>query len=129
MRKSHYFNMSCKFRLTPVSFSILVNLRYRTLSYLPNCPSHQMVELQNTLKLLRKISFLPLFILSFIVTGPSTIFFLLTIISIFIHQLLDIANKKQAFRLSQFTLAVYYIDHIFDALSCTCIILVICRLL
>ncbi len=80
----------------------------------------------NTLSL---FSFLPLFILSFIVTGPSTIFFLLTIISIFIHQLLDIANKKQAFRLSQFTLAVYYIDHIFDALSCTCIILVICRLL
>ena len=45
------------------------------------------------------------------------------------HQLLDIANKKQAYRLNKFTLATYYIDHIFDALSCTCIILLVGRLI
>jgi hypothetical protein len=46
-----------------------------------------------------------------------------------LHQLLDIANKKQAYRLSQFSLATYYIDHLFDAFSCTSIILLISRLL
>lgn len=67
--------------------------------------------------------------LSFIVTGPSTVSFVLTVIGILLHQLLDIANKKQAYRLSQFSLATYYIDHLFDAFSCTFIILLISRLL
>lgn len=80
----------------------------------------------NTLSL---FSFLPLFVLSLVVKGPSTINFLLTILFLFTHQLLDIANKKQAYRLSKFTLATFYIDHIFDALSCTCIVLIISRLL
>ncbi len=74
-------------------------------------------------------SFLPLFVLSLTVTGPSHLSFLATIICILIHQMFDIANKKQAYRLSSFTLATFYIDHVFDALSCTCLVLVISRLL
>ena len=80
----------------------------------------------NTLSL---FSFLPLFLLTFAIQEPSRIGFLLTIIGLLVHMLLDIANKKQAFRLSKFSLATYYIDHIFDALSCTCIVLIFSRLL
>ena len=80
----------------------------------------------NTLSL---FSFLPLFILSFIVTGPSTASFLLTIFCLLIHQILDIANKKQAYRLSKFSLATYFIDHLFDSLSCCYIVFIISRLL
>lgn len=80
----------------------------------------------NTLSL---FSFLPLFILSLTVSGPTQTAFIFTILCIFIHQLLDIANKKQAYRLSSYTLGTFYTDHLFDSLSCTCLILVICRLL
>lgn len=74
-------------------------------------------------------SFFPLFILSFIATGPSTASFLLTIFCLLIHQILDIANKKQAYRLSKFSLATYFIDHLFDSLSCCYIVFIISRLL
>jgi len=80
----------------------------------------------NTLSL---FSFIPLFILAFIVHGPSTLSFLLTIIAILLHQLFDIANKKQAYRLSSFSLATYYIDHLFDALSAVFLVLTIGTLL
>lgn len=45
------------------------------------------------------------------------------------HQLLDIANKKQAFRLERFSLATFYIDHIFDTVSCVSIVFVMGKLL
>lgn len=80
----------------------------------------------NTLSL---FSFIPLFILSFVVHGPSTFSFLLTIVAILLHQLFDIANKKQAYRLSSFSLATYYIDHLFDALSAVFLVLTIGTLL
>ena len=80
----------------------------------------------NTLSL---FSFIPLFILAFIVHGPSTLSFLLTIIAILLHQLFDIANKKQAYRLSSFSLATYYIDHLFDSLSAVFLVLTIGTLL
>ena len=80
----------------------------------------------NTLSL---FSFLPLFVLSFIATGPSTPAFLLTVVCLLVHQILDIANKKQAYRLSKFTLATYYIDHLFDALSCCYIVFIVSRLI
>ncbi len=80
-------------------------------------------------KTLSLFSFLPLFILSFIATEPSTINFILTIFTLLIHQILDIANKKQAYRLNKFSLATYYIDHSFDSLSCCYIVLIISRLL
>ena len=80
----------------------------------------------NTLSL---FSFIPLLVLSFIVKGPSTVAFILTILGIFLHQLFDIANKKQAYRLSTFSLSTFYIDHLFDSLSCTFLILIISTLL
>jgi hypothetical protein len=80
----------------------------------------------NTLSL---FSFIPLFVLAFIVRGPSTASFLLTIIGILLHQLFDIANKKQAYRLNCFSLSTYYIDHLFDSLSCAFLVLTISALL
>ena len=80
----------------------------------------------NTLSL---FSFIPLFILAFIAHGPSTLSFVLTIVAILLHQLFDIANKKQAYRLSSFSLATYYIDHLFDALSAVFLVLTIGTLL
>lgn len=75
----------------------------------------------NTLSL---FSFLPLFVLAFIVRGPSSASFLLTIIGILLHQLFDIANKKQAYRTQSFSLSTYYIDHLFDSLSSTFLVLI-----
>ena len=48
---------------------------------------------------------------------------------LFIHQLSDIANKKQAYRLSKFNLGTYYIDHLFDAFSCPSIVLIVSKLM
>lgn len=80
----------------------------------------------NTLSL---FSFLPLFVLAFLVRGPSTLSFLLTIFGILLHQLFDIANKKQAYRLSSFSLSTYYIDHLFDSLSASFLTLTISALM
>jgi hypothetical protein len=80
----------------------------------------------NTLSL---FSFLPLFVLAFVVRGPSTLSFLLTIVAILLHQLFDIANKKQAYRLSCFSLGTYYIDHLFDSLSAVFLVLTVGALL
>lgn len=80
----------------------------------------------NTLSFL---SFLPLFITSFIVDSPTTINFLLTLIAVLVHQLLDIANKKQAYRLSQFSFSTFYIDHLFDSLSCVSLTWIFSKLL
>lgn len=79
----------------------------------------------NTLSL---FSSLPLLLLALSIEQPSRLAFLLTALFILLHQLLDIANKKQAFRLSQFTLGTYYIDHLFDAFSCVSIVLLMARL-
>jgi hypothetical protein len=80
----------------------------------------------NTLSL---FSFLPLFVLSLTVQGPSHLAFLFTALCLLGHQLLDIANKKQAYRLKQFSLATFLIDHLCDALSVCCIVFVVSRLL
>lgn len=74
-------------------------------------------------------SFLPLFILAFIVQGPTTFAFLATIFGILLHQLFDIANKKQAYRLSSFSLSTFYVDHLFDSLSATFLVYIISCLL
>jgi hypothetical protein len=79
----------------------------------------------NTLSL---FSFVPLFVLSFLAT-PSTPGFLLAIPALLVHQILDIANKKQAYRLSKFSLATYYIDHLFDSLSCAYLVYIVSQLL
>ena len=74
-------------------------------------------------------SCLPLFILSLFAPLPSRISFALSVLAILIHQLLDIANKKQAFRLSQFSLATYYLDHVLDAISCLSLVFLLSCLL
>ena len=50
----------------------------------------------NTLSL---CSFLPLLLVSIFVHSEQRIWFILTAIAFFLHQILDIANKKQAYRL------------------------------
>ncbi len=60
---------------------------------------------------------------------PSSLAFLLTVLAILLHQLFDIANKKQAYRLSCFSLATYYIDHLFDSLSSVLLVLNLASLL
>lgn len=73
----------------------------------------------NTLSL---CSFLPIFITSILVSGPSRIGFLITAVSLFLHQILDIANKKQAYRLQTFSFGTYYFDHMCDTFSCLLIV-------
>ena len=43
---------------------------------------------------------------------------MVAIFAILMHQVFDIANKKQAYRLSEFNLTTYYLDHLYDSLSC-----------
>lgn len=76
----------------------------------------------NTLSL---FSLLPLLLTSFFITGPSRFWFLIAGISILLHQILDIANKKQAYRLSTFSFGTYYFDHMCDSVSCMSIVYII----
>jgi hypothetical protein len=62
-------------------------------------------------------SFLPIFITSIFITGPTRLWFLLTAISLLLHQIFDIANKKQAYRLQSFSFGTYYFDHTCDTFS------------
>jgi len=80
----------------------------------------------NTLSFL---SFLPLFIANLLISGPSRLGFLLGAIAIFMHQILDIANKKQAYRLQSFSFGTYYFDHTCDSVSCLLIVYLMGKLL
>lgn len=73
----------------------------------------------NTLSL---CSLLPLIVTAILVSGPSRTAFLLVGISILLHQILDIANKKQAYRLQTFSFGTYYFDHMCDSISCLLIV-------
>lgn len=70
-------------------------------------------------------SFLPVFLTSVFITGPSRLWFLVTAISLLLHQILDIANKKQAYRLQTFSFGTYYFDHMCDSFSCMLIVYII----
>lgn len=73
----------------------------------------------NTLSL---FSFLPILITSIFISGPSRMWFILSAISLLLHQILDIANKKQAYRLQSFSFGSYYFDHMCDTFSCLLIV-------
>lgn len=46
-----------------------------------------------------------------------------------IQQILDLANKKQAYRLGSFSFGTYYFDHICDSFSVVCIVYIMGRLI
>lgn len=54
---------------------------------------------------------------------------MLAAVAFFLHQILDIANKKQAYRLSLFSFGTYYVDHIYDSYSCILIVHIVGTLL
>lgn len=60
---------------------------------------------------------------------PSRIYFFLTLIALICQQILDIANKKQAYRLQSFSFGTYYFDHLCDSFSVIFIIYNMGRLL
>ena len=61
--------------------------------------------------------------------GPTILGFGLTGLVLLIHQIMDIANKKQAYRLYKFSLGTFYIDHIYDSMSCPLIVYIITSLM
>ena len=75
------------------------------------------------------LSFLPICILSAFRLHGDRLWFVLALIALFVHQVMDIANKKQAYRLKEYNLKSFYIDHIYDSLSCGIIVGVIARLM
>ena len=62
-------------------------------------------------------SYLPLLVTSIFISGPTRLWFLAALVSILLHQILDIANKKQAIRLQTFSFGTYYFDHMCDSFS------------
>lgn len=78
--------------------------------------------------LLSALSLLPVLLLA-LLASPQWYWYLLSVGGLLIHQVLDIANKKQAYRLSSFSLATYYLDHLADSLSCCSIVMLTCCLM
>jgi hypothetical protein len=76
----------------------------------------------NTLSL---CSLLPVLITAIVVSGPTRIGFLMAAISFLLHQILDIANKKQAYRLQTFSFGTFYFDHMCDTFSCMLIVYIV----
>ena len=74
-------------------------------------------------------SFLPLLLVSILVQPESRLWFILAALSLLLHQILDIANKKQAYRLSMFSLGTYYVDHLYDSFSAILIVYITGQLL
>ena len=70
-------------------------------------------------------SFLPILLVSIFISGTSRLAFALTGISLFLHQILDIANKKQAYRLQTFSFGTYYFDHMCDSFSAILIVYIL----
>lgn len=58
-------------------------------------------------------------------SGPSRFGFALTAVSLLLHQILDIANKKQAYRLQTFSFGTYYFDHTCDTFSIMLIVYIV----
>lgn len=85
--------------------------------YLLECCSAQAKA--NTLSL---FSFLPILLTSIFISGPSRLWFILSCVSLLLHQILDIANKKQAYRLQSFSFGTYYFDHMCDTFSAMLIV-------
>ena len=54
---------------------------------------------------------------------------MLGFIAILLQQILDIVNKKQAYRLQTFSFGTFFFDHICDSFSIICIVYIIGRLL
>ena len=53
----------------------------------------------------------------------------LSALAIFFHQIMDIANKKQAYRLYQFSLVTFYVDYMYDSLSVSLIVYIVTRMI
>ncbi len=91
--------------------------------YLLDCCSAQAKA--NTLSF---FSLVPIFISSILVSGPTRLSFLITAISLLLHQILDIANKKQAYRLQSFSFGTYFFDHTCDTFSIILIVYIMGKL-
>jgi phosphatidylglycerophosphate synthase len=78
--------------------------------------------------ILSVLSCFPVFILS-LWAYPSRICFLLATISFLLQQLFDIANKKQAIRLEQFSPLPLYVDRLCDVVSVVSSVVVVGKLL
>lgn len=91
--------------------------------YLLDCCSAQAKA--NTLSF---FSLVPILISSLLVSGPTRLSFLITAISLLLHQILDIANKKQAYRLQSFSFGTYFFDHTCDTFSIILIVYIMGKL-
>lgn len=81
----------------------------------------------NTLSL---CSMIPLIIVTFIISQqPGFIDYFLALIALIFQQILDIANKKQAYRLQTFSFGTFFFDHICDSFSIICIVYIMGRLI
>ena len=81
----------------------------------------------NTLSL---FSIVPLGIVTLLVpSNPTTIYYVMAFIALLLQQILDLANKKQAYRLQTFSFGTYYFDHICDSFSIIFITYIMGRLL
>lgn len=75
-------------------------------------------------------SVIPLLVVTFLIpTEPSIIHYILAFVALVLQQILDIANKKQAHRLSSFSFGTFYFDHTCDSYSVICIVYIMGRLL
>lgn len=68
---------------------------------------------------------MPILLVSIFISGPSRLSFASAGIALFLHQILDIANKKQAYRLQTFSFGTYYFDHMCDSFSAILIVYII----
>ena len=81
----------------------------------------------NTLSLL---SVLPLIIVTFFISKqPKSVHYVLAFIAIFLQHILDLANKKQAYRLQTFSFGTFFFDHICDSFSIMSVVFIMGRLL
>ena len=62
-------------------------------------------------------SLIPLLVANCVISPGEWWSFVVAILAIVMHQVFDIANKKQAYRLSEFNMIMYYLDHLYDSIS------------
>lgn len=60
---------------------------------------------------------------------PNSGIFGIAALVLFTHQIMDMANKKQSYRLYNFSLGTFYTDHMYDSLSVNFIVYIISRLM
>lgn len=65
---------------------------------------------------------IPVIVCNMVIVPGEWWSYVFAIIAFVMHQVLDIANKKQAYRLSEFNLTTYYLDHLYDSISCVLIV-------